>query len=307
MSAFAASPWQTSREADRRFTLLVRGLLALYVIAGIIIPLIKLAQPEDKPVPPEARYVTLVPPPPQLKPKPKVTPTPQPQPKKQPQPRPVPTPAPQPKPELTQEQKVQQAREKAAQKMQALSSQLTELRDRSITAVDSSRALSSSAASKSDSRVTDFAATASKNSSGITSHAPSQQHGDTKLGQRETTSISSPVGFGRDASKIAANGAAAAGSGGRNDIQPVFDRATPSFYAIFMRAMRENPNIKPGTLRVEITIAPDGSVTDCKIISNAIGDQAVADKVVARIKMLNFGAKNIPAQTIQYPIVFQPS
>ena len=113
MSAFAVSPWQVSRDADRRFTQLTRGLLVLYIIAGIVIPLIKLTQPEEKPELDEARYVTLVPPQP---PKPKVTPLPpQPKPAKS---EPKPAPKPQPKPELTQEQKVQQAREKAAQKMQ---------------------------------------------------------------------------------------------------------------------------------------------------------------------------------------------
>ena len=72
--------------------------------------------------------------------------------------------------------------------------------------------------------------------------------------------------------------------------------------------MRENPNISAGKIIVSLTIAPDGSVTDCKLVSSSFGDPALESKVIQRVKLLNFGAKDVPSFTYpNYPINFLPS
>jgi protein TonB len=63
-----------------------------------------------------------------------------------------------------------------------------------------------------------------------------------------------------------------------------------------------------GKIVVSLTIAPDGSVTDCKLVSSSFGDPGLEGKIVQRVKLLNFGAKDVPVFTYpNYPINYLPS
>lgn len=77
-------------------------------------------------------------------------------------------------------------------------------------------------------------------------------------------------------------------------------------YAIYNRALRRNP-LLAGKLVIELTIEPSGKVSDCRAISSELHDEALEGKLVARIKMLDFGAEDVPSYTFQYPIEFLPS
>ena len=91
------------------------------------------------------------------------------------------------------------------------------------------------------------------------------------------------------------------------EIQLVFDRNKASFYSMFNRALRENPDLR-GKVVVRLTIAPNGSVTACELVSSELGDPDLEQKVIQRVKLLNFGAKNVPEFTYpNYPIVFLPT
>jgi protein TonB len=318
MSAFVVSPWEFSQQADRRFQRIVRTLIVAYVVLGIIIPFIKLVGiQEGGGDAGTTRYATLV----QAKPAPiaqkaeEAAPTPEPP---QPEP-PKPQKEKQQKPEPTPEQKVQQARQAVMHKgILAMTDQFADLRDRNITSVDSTRALNSSQAAgggqsseTSSKATTNFSASAGSGSAGITSTVPGaseRRASGTKLDQRETTTIKSPVGFGRDLTKPGQGGDKLLAGRTLDEIQLTFDRSKSSFYAIFNRAMRENPNISAGKVIVSLTIAPDGSVTDCKLVSSSFGDPTLEGKIVQRVKLLNFGAKDVPSFTYpNYPINFLPS
>src|SRR3546814_11104000 len=72
--------------------------------------------------------------------------------------------------------------------------------------------------------------------------------------------------------------------------------------------MREDPNIGSGKVVVSLTIAPNGSVTDCKLVSSTFNNPDLERKIVQRVLLLNFGAKDVPAFTFpNYPINFLPS
>lgn len=318
MSAFAVSNWEYSQQADRRFQLIVRSLIALYVVLGIIIPMIKwVGIQEGGGEAGAARYATLV----QPKTAPVALKTQEPAPSPEPPQAEPPKPQKekQQKPELTHEQKVQQARQAVLHKgILAMSDQFADLRDRSITSVDSLRPLYSTEAAGGGSKndpsskaSTSFSAAAAKGSTGITTTVPGaseRRASGTKLDQRQTTTINSPVGFGRDLSKPGQGGDKPIAGRTLDEIQQTFDRAKSPFYAIFNRAMRENPNISAGKIIVSLTIAPDGSVTDCRLVSSSFGDSALENKVIQRVKLLNFGAKDVPTFTYpNYPINFLPS
>ena len=77
-------------------------------------------------------------------------------------------------------------------------------------------------------------------------------------------------------------------------------------YSIYNRARRTNPSLK-GKIVLEITILPSGKVSNVKIVSSELNDKKLESRLVSRIKLFNFGARDVKAVTVTYPIEFLPS
>ena len=90
------------------------------------------------------------------------------------------------------------------------------------------------------------------------------------------------------------------------EIQIVFDRYKASFYRLYNRELRNNPTLK-GQMVLRLTIEPDGSVSMCVLKSTDMDSPALAAEVVSRVQKINFGAKDVQAVTIVYPIDFLPA
>ena len=90
------------------------------------------------------------------------------------------------------------------------------------------------------------------------------------------------------------------------EIQIVFDHYKASFYRLYNRELRNNPALK-GQMVLRLTIEPDGSVSMCVLQSTDMDAPDLATQVVGRVKTINFGAKEVPAVTIVYPIDFLPA
>jgi len=90
------------------------------------------------------------------------------------------------------------------------------------------------------------------------------------------------------------------------EIQIVFDRYKASFYRLYNRELRNNPTLK-GQMVLRLTIEPDGSVSMCALQSTDMDAPDLATQVVGRVRTINFGAKDVPAVTIVYPIDFLPA
>lgn len=86
----------------------------------------------------------------------------------------------------------------------------------------------------------------------------------------------------------------------------VLDSNKGRIYAIYNRALRKNP-LLAGKLVLELTIQPSGKVSVCRVISSELNDGELEGKLMARIKMLDFGAEKVPSYTFKYPIEFLPS
>ena len=122
------------------------------------------------------------------------------------------------------------------------------------------------------------------------------------------------VGVGRAVSPIApitgADRPKARGGPGAartdEEIQIVFDRYKASFYRLYNRELRNNPALK-GQMVLRLTIEPDGSVSMCVLQSSDMDAPDLATQVVGRVRTINFGAKDVPAVTIVYPIDFLPA
>ena len=90
------------------------------------------------------------------------------------------------------------------------------------------------------------------------------------------------------------------------EIQIVFDRYKASYYRLYNRELRNNPALK-GQMVLRLTIEPDGSVSMCALHSSDMDAPDLAAQVVSRVKTMNFGAKDVQAVTIVYPIDFLPA
>jgi outer membrane biosynthesis protein TonB len=95
---------------------------------------------------------------------------------------------------------------------------------------------------------------------------------------------------------------------GRTDeeIQIVFDRYKAALYRLYNRELRNDPSLR-GQIVLRLTIEPDGSVSMCRLQSTDMNAPALADQVVERVKAFAFGAKDVAAITIVYPIDFLPA
>ncbi len=61
---------------------------------------------------------------------------------------------------------------------------------------------------------------------------------------------------------------------------------------MYQRALRDNPNLQ-GKVVLELTIAADGSVQRCEIVSSELNDPELERKLVARVKSFRFEAKDV--------------
>lgn len=108
----------------------------------------------------------------------------------------------------------------------------------------------------------------------------------------------------------AADSASSGGArrGGRSDeeIQIVFDRHKSALYRLYQRELRNDASLQ-GKVILRLTIEPDGSVSMAQVKSSEMDAPALINDIVARVKSFNFGAKDVPAVTIVYPMSFLPA
>ena len=90
------------------------------------------------------------------------------------------------------------------------------------------------------------------------------------------------------------------------EIALVFDRNKGAIYALYTRALRDKPELQ-GKVVLELTIAPDGSITTCEVVSSELNDPELERKLVARVKSFRFEAKDVGTITVTKPIDFFPA
>jgi periplasmic protein TonB len=112
---------------------------------------------------------------------------------------------------------------------------------------------------------------------------------------------------------LAASGQAAtrAGGSGRasrsaDEIALVFTKNKGAIDALYARALRDNPALQ-GKVVIELTIAPSGDITAARIISTELKDSEFENKLLARIRLFKFEAKDVAALTATKPIDFFPA
>jgi periplasmic protein TonB len=112
---------------------------------------------------------------------------------------------------------------------------------------------------------------------------------------------------------LGASGQAATRAGGSgkasrsaDEIALVFTKNKGAIDAMYARALRDNPALQ-GKVVIELTIAPSGDITAAKVISTELNDPEFENKLLARIRLFKFEAKDVAALTATKPIDFFPA
>jgi TonB family protein len=299
-------PWTPSPADERRVRRVLGATLGLFIGFGIVIPLLP-ERERSQVVPPAVpeRVVEFLlerPKPPPPPPEPKVE-IPQPKPEvlqRVERPKPVPAPVaeapPRPDP-----------RKKAAESgLLALSDQLAELRDLEVEQAPA-QTLNKGAGEKTRVDRALLTAKTGAGSGGIAVSKASSGFGGgaTALAGHATAQVTSSVATA-PADDVQRTGRSSQASRTREEVELVFDRNKSAIYALYARALRDNPALQ-GKVVLEVTIAPSGEVTDCRVVSSDLGDAELERKLVSRVRMFRFEARDVAPMTTTKPIEFFPA
>jgi protein TonB len=171
-------------------------------------------------------------------------------------------------------------------------------------------------------------AAAGQGSGGINTAAYSRDTGGGGLAGRGTTMVEGVIGGGGGGGPggglgsggkgngagqggTGAGGSVSKGGGGKasrslEDIKLVFERNKGAIYAIYNRALRDDPSLS-GKVVLELKIAPTGEVAGLRIVSSELKDAELERKLLARIRQFDFGAKDVEVMVVSWPVDFLPS
>jgi periplasmic protein TonB len=116
------------------------------------------------------------------------------------------------------------------------------------------------------------------------------------------------TGVGNGSGKGGAVQRGNSGKAGRSleEIRLVFERNKGAIYAIYNRALREDPTLQ-GKVVVELKITPAGNVASCRLVSSELKAPELEQKLLARIRQFDFGAKDVDEMVVSWPLDFLPS
>jgi len=162
---------------------------------------------------------------------------------------------------------------------------------------------------------------ASGGSGGINTSGYSSNTGGGGLAGRSTTMVEGALGGGGGggSGRAGSAGAQAGKAGGTlqrgasgkaarsiEEIKLVFEKNKGAIYAIYNRALREEPGLQ-GKVVLELKIAPAGNVLECRIVSSDLKSPELEAKLLARIRQFDFGAKDVDQMNVTWPVDFLPS
>lgn len=285
-------PWESDPEEQRRFRrLLLIGLFLVFLL-GVVMPFINLPKrvAGAEQVPPRlARLMQ------QERPKP---PPPKPPPKVE---KPKVEPAPQPKPVDTRKKMENSAA------MRAIKDELADLRDQVDTSALRNRQLSAAVDKDARSERSLITSKVGTGSAGIVTANSSRGFGSGAgaLSDHNTAAVSSRIAAETAQNRVTRSGNSGKAARSQEEIELVFDRNKGAIYALYTRAMRERADLQ-GKMVLQLTISPAGEVTDCVMLSSELNDPDLEHKIVARVKLFRFEAKDVEVITARKTIEFFP-
>jgi protein TonB len=309
-------PWNSDSGQERKFQRLLGYIFLGVIVMGLVWPFIPTTKPdpddiieippriaqlllEEKPLPP--------PPPPVVEEEPEPEPD-DPEPEQvvetepEPEPEIIPEPEPEPEPDLTEV-----AREQAQAALLPFAEDLADLVDKDLLDAIDDRDLTSSVGGAERNERSMITSKVGAASAGINTASLSRNTGGSGIAGRNTTQVASPVaGLGDSAGGARRTGTSGKASRSREEIELIFDKNKGAIFSLYNRALRVDPSLE-GKIVLRLTIAPNGAVTFCELVSSELGDPDLEQKLVARIKLFRFEAKDVESITTTKPIDFFPA
>ncbi|HUO78743.1 MAG TPA: AgmX/PglI C-terminal domain-containing protein [Steroidobacteraceae bacterium] len=293
-------PWTPNDTEERHFKRLLRIGLLLWLIVVVGTRLLPTPErPMARPLPEEVVKLVLQPP----------LPKPKPVEEKKPEPKPIEKPKPIVPPPVVD--KTEQARKKAQKALNQVKDELADLRAALNTEqLASAKPLKDKVDGPARAERSLITSNLTGGSGGINTAAlssgfgsgPGSLHGHSTMQGVQSFAD----GIRKDHAEAKRTGSSGKASRSREEIEMVFDRNKAAIYALYNRALRDNPQLQ-GKVVVQLTIAPTGEVTDCKVLSSELKDDELERKLVARIKMFRFDDKDVEIITTTKPIDFFPA
>jgi TonB family protein len=288
-------PWEGDPESSERFRKILRVLLVILVVLGILFPLLPTPKREAaQDIPTRLAKVML-----ENKPKPPPPPKPEEKPKLEPKIAVV-------KPPVDLKEL---AHKKAERQLNQVKDELADLREQMDLTPLQSKNLSGAVSADSHAERSLITSRVGAGSGGITSANASRGFGTGagSLTGHTATAVTSAVA----AASLNNRGATHSGGGGRparspEEIALVFDRNKGRIYNLYARALRDNAELQ-GKLVLEFTIAPNGSVTMCRVVSSELKDAELERKIIALVRLFQFQPEDVDAVTATKPIDFFPT
>ena len=310
-------PWTTGKGQEKRFQRLLGIAFLVAFVLGIVWPFLPAPEPDPTEIieiPPRIAQLMLeekpLPPPPPPEPEPEeVEPEEEPEPEQvaeaEPEPEPEPVPEPEPEPQPTREEV---AREKAQAALMPFAEDLADLVDRDLMETVDNRQLTAAVGESQRSERSMITSRVGTSSGGINTASMSRNTGGSGIAARTTTKVESPVA---GIEQQSAGGARRTGTSGkasrsREEIELVFDKNKGAIFALYNRALRSDPTLE-GKLVLRLTIAPNGEVTFCEVVSSELGDPDLERKLVLRVKQFRFEPRDVEPITTTKPIDFFPA
>ena len=278
-------PWSPAEEMEQRFRRILRNLAIVFAIFAVLMPFLprheRIVNTESLP----ERVVQLVAEPP------------------------PPPPPPPPKPEKPLEKAPAKPapvdpRVKAAKNAQVFD-QLAALRDVNLDKFEKSQQKTTDPGDVSVVSRNIISSKVGGSSGGISGPISSGlAAGSGSLRGFSTTQVKGPnLGGSGQATRAGGSGKA---SRSADEIALVFTRNKGAIDALYARALRDNPALQ-GKVVLELTIAPSGEISAARIVSSELGDKEFEGKLLARIRLFKFDAKDVAALTATKPIDFFPA
>jgi len=307
-------PWDATRQEDERFNRILKRLFLVFLLLAIVfpwLPLPEIRQELEEIVPPTMAKVLLQQKLPAPKPPPPVaeqTPVEKPQVKSAAAPGPAPP------------------KGKAVAKLGvgAFSSQLQSLRSSlDVARLQARNTNIKTGAAARTTRSVLGRETATKTSGGVNTSVMNGSGNGTQLAGRSGVAVDSPLGYGDGSggggtgSGTGSGGGTGVGGGGRHassvaggrdmeSIRRVFEQHKGAIYAIYNRALRSDPEIR-GKYVFHIVIEPSGVISKIELVSSELGDNKLEQKLLARIRVIDFGPEDVLETPVNYKFDFLPS
>jgi periplasmic protein TonB len=286
-------PWSPAEDMERRFRKIFRNLLIVFAILAVVMPFLphhdQVVNTDSLP----ERVVQLV-----MEPPPPPPPPPPPKPEKPVEKAPVaqkPVPAP------------VDPRVKASKSgLLANLDDLAALRDVDLDKLSKNQPKTTDPGDVSVVQRSLITSKAGGTSGGISAPTSSGlAAGSGSLNGIRTAQVKDPTLASGNAGATRAGGSGKA-SRGAEEIALVFTKNKGAIDSMYARALRDNPALQ-GKVVIEMTIAPSGDILSARIVSSELNDPAFEEKLLARIKLFKFEAKDVATLTATKPIDFFPA